>query len=388
MTARAMGLDSFPSVEESLDNAPRLFGLLGERAPGPVSRVAVAGAGGRLGKRTVEQLLLRGVEVDALIRKGVPGGSEALSAFCHKRTGRMPRVVACDLSDVFFGLGEDGFSRDASGWDVVFNAAGRTSAVEGFGGLFSANAAPALTLAKIAQTGRLVVHASTLSLFVSSTRPEGLCEEKSATDRSWFGGYAGTKAWAERVFEASGTPSFLVRFGLLTPERDFGLFSKRELFPMAMSAMKKTGGVPDDLDGRVAVDTTALDDAAREWVKLAFVEAPTEALPVHFACVEPLFVERLAKRVLSGKMTALGREQTQSAIARLSGLERILAMGAFDRENKARAAHPNIDLFQSTGAAFDMTRAIGLGMIPPKGCSDGYLDMMVSSWERGEFCDV
>jgi nucleoside-diphosphate-sugar epimerase len=221
-------------------------------------------------------------------------------------------------------------------------------------------------------TGARIVHASTLSIFVSSDQG-GEDREASLRDepgRILFGGYAQTKAVADMMVEdarAAGVDAVSLRFGLLVPE-DAGRMEDGSFLGTFADALRRIGGVPAECED-AAVDLTPVDQAAAATIAVARADAAPAF--VHYANPVSADLGMIARSILGDEPAAVGDDEWRTRVADLASIPRTLLEAAFHKSRfiAARcAARPvvNADLFQSTSRTYDVTTAMALGAPEPR----------------------
>lgn len=227
-------------------------------------------------------------------------------------------------------------------------------------------------IALAATTGARMVHASTLSVFVSSDRGGEDAETSLRDDpgRILFGGYAQTKAVADMMVEdarSAGVDAVSLRFGLLVPE-DAERIENGSFLNTFADALRAVGGVPAVCED-AAVDLTPVDQAAEATIAVA--EADAVPTFVHYANPTGADLGMIVRAVLGSRPVVLANETWDERVADLPSIPRTLLEAAFHKGRfiAARcAARPvaNADLFQSTSRTYDVTTAVGLGATTPR----------------------
>jgi nucleoside-diphosphate-sugar epimerase len=227
----------------------------------------------------------------------------------------------------------------------------------------------------------VLVHASTLSVFVSSDGAgEGGEETLSDAGRTvLYGGYAQSKAMAEARLAAlaadpSGGPLAVkvVRYGLLVPPDGRDLPTDHFLRTL-LGALSRLSAVPVEAE-EAFVDLTRIDQAAA--AALAIADAPREGV-FHYANPRPCSLTEVVG-ALGAAMAAHGRilgTLNHAGWGRKlegeAGLPRALLESAFSKtgflQGRARRAPVlNADLFQTTGRRYAIGRALACGAPVPE----------------------
>lgn len=227
-------------------------------------------------------------------------------------------------------------------------------------------------IALAAMTGARLLHASTLSVFVSSDM-DGEGEETSLRDqpgRMVLGGYAQTKAVADMLVEdaiAAGVDACSIRFGLLVPERR--AFMDEASFLTAFNeALSDVGAVPGSAE-EASVDLTPVDQAAACIV--AMVDHAKLPAIIHYANPHGASLSMVVRHVLGMDVIVVDDAEWDRRVADQTSIRRALLEAAFRKSRflSARCASrplANADLFQSTARTYDASTAMDLGAPVPK----------------------
>jgi len=227
-------------------------------------------------------------------------------------------------------------------------------------------------IAVAAAKGARLVHASTLSVFVSSDM-DGEDEETSLRkrpERMLFGGYAQSKAVADMLVEdalAAGVDACSVRLGLLVPEDASGMEPKSFL-KVFHDALVEVGCVPATSE-EALIDLTPVDQAAA--VMLAVADADEIPVFVHYANPTSASLSLLANAILGPVPEIVDdgewnrRQETLPSIAR-TVLQAAFNKSMFLSSRCATLPIANADLFQSTARRYDVSTAIAIGAPIPR----------------------
>jgi murein DD-endopeptidase MepM/ murein hydrolase activator NlpD len=227
-------------------------------------------------------------------------------------------------------------------------------------------------IAFAASVGARLVHASTLSVFVSSDM-DGEDRETSLRDRPermLLGGYAQTKAVADMLVEdaaAVGVDACSIRLGLLVPETA-GEMEPGSFLTTFRDALVETDAVPTTSEG-AAVDLTPVDQAAAAIVAVA--EADAVPTFVHYANPRSASLDLVIGAVLGGSPDVLDDAAWDARVDDLRSIPRTLMEAAFRKSRFVGgrcASRPlaNADLFQSTSRRYDASTAVALGAPVPR----------------------
>lgn len=217
-----------------------------------------------------------------------------------------------------------------------------------------------------------LVHASTLSVFVSSDM-DGEARETSLRDRPdrmLLGGYAQTKAVADMLVEDAirfGVDACSVRLGLLVPETASAM-EPTSFLTAFRDAITEVEAVPQTSE-RSTVDLTPVDQAAQALLEIA--EAKVVPTFVHYANPDSAGVELVVDAVLGSPTRLIDDASWDARVDGLKSIPRTLLEAAFRKSaflSGRCASRPlaNADLFQSTSRSYDVSTALGLGAPLPR----------------------
>lgn len=227
-------------------------------------------------------------------------------------------------------------------------------------------------IAFAASKGARLVHASTLSVFVSSDM-EGEDRETTLRDHLGsivLGGYAQTKAVADMLVEdaaAAGLDACSLRLGLLVPETRGGL-EPASFLATFRQALAGVCAVPATSE-EAAVDLTPVDQAAA--CILALTDTKRTPTFVHYANPRSATLSTVVRAVLGGDPRVVGDGEWDRLVADQPSISRALLESAFRKsrflaERCASRPLANADLFQTTARTYDVTTATGLGAPVPR----------------------
>ena len=227
-------------------------------------------------------------------------------------------------------------------------------------------------IAFAAATGARLVHASTLSVFVSSDM-DGEDRETSLRERPGrilYGGYAQSKAVADMLVEDAvgmGVDACSVRLGLLVPEAHEHM-EQGSFLTTFRDALLSVGAVPRTCEN-AAVDLTPVDQAAAALVAIADAE---DVPPfVHYANPASASLEMVVRATLGDHPPVIDDTDWAMLTNDLPSIPRTLLRAAFLKSEflaGSCASRPlvNTDLFQSTARKYDPSAAIALGAPHPR----------------------
>lgn len=370
---------------------------LPQTAPAPDqdgASVVVLGGAGHLGFRLVADLLS-----DPVIA-GVTVVSRNPSSLLDRAKGELPPAEALRLaSDPRLSFATADLSKDDAGRHLATglsrNGVGRvfnlTAHVDAFAhrkrldGPNVRSAHAAIDLAR--RLGAKLIHASTLSVFVSSNGSGEDTETWLGDDPDvlLYGGYAQSKAIAESAVAAAMTadlPAQIVRLGLLVPDARSKLPSGHFLrtFIHALSLM---GTIPDEAE-EAEVDLTPTVQAARA---MATIARSQETGIFHYAnpksCTLSTVVRSAARQAPKERpLRVVESAKWRRTLADLPGIPASILASAFQKTRflERRASQLpvlNADLFQSTGRRYGISRSLASGAPAPQDPSE-LIDALIS----------
>ena len=284
----------------------------------------------------------------------------------------MLRLVPADLSsDRGLHDLEDAIGRQKIG--CIYHLA---VMIDAFGNLEKMAAVNCMATRRIAELAvkheARLVHASTLSVFVSSNaRGENKEIWLNASDSTiLLGGYAQSKAMAEsiiaEVMRHKGLEASIIRLGLITPKlgqrAESGSFLKTFI-----QGMFEVGSLPTKAE-EALVDMIPVDQAAKALVSIG---SDKETGIFHYANRQSLSLSDAAKIIHGHRsLRVISKTEWIEDIRLLPSLTRTILFSAFqksdfiDKDCRKRPLF-NVDLFQSTGRKYRIDRALSAGAEAP-----------------------
>lgn len=334
--------------------------------------ILLTGATGFLGALVHRELLARGRRVLALVRAPDDGSA-------RRRLAVAAPAIAGDIALPRFGLTDMRWRELAGEVGCIVHLAAQVNLASTLESLSADNVTgTAHVLELAAAAGAPLIHASTLSVFVASNRPDTTFfeDDNAQAPCTIAGGYAQSKWLAEQVVRRAGIDGAMIRYGLLTGDRHTGAFAPRDWLVRFVRSLAAGGVVPEELQTvALAFDATPVDHAAA--ATCAIIDAPADRLATyHVAGGRPVQVARLVQALRAeGIALRVGSTSECAEASLVLGLAR-----AFDGERFSR--HRGLDLFAATGVQFDDARARSLGIVAPE-VDDAYLRRCVR-WILGD----
>ena len=338
-------------------------------------QLLLTGATGFLGCRVLEQVLRQtDLPVVCLVRaRNATAARQRLQEALRRQqievsTVDLARVstVAGDISRPNCDLDSQTWTRLAETASGILHCAARVHVLDSYEELRATNVQGLFEVLRLCGHGapKQFHYASTLSVFVGADRRHGRMLESDDLSRTeWvFGGYAQSK-WASEVLlrEVQAPPGCgsVFRFGLLAVDSRTGIAPQRDLLTLAVRGLVQVDCVPDKVPD-VSLDVTPVDFAAAAMVRLATSISPNSMCRTfHVANPPAVSLRRLIhclrtlrpglKQVSAAQfLKQVERNHKSRQAAACLGMSRWLTPDQWTR-------HRSLDLFQATGAEFDMT---------------------------------
>jgi amino acid adenylation domain-containing protein/thioester reductase-like protein len=318
---------------------------------GPSRTIFLTGATGFLGSQVLRELLAR---TNAVIRCLVRGQGRL-----DLRSGRVIEVPG-DLDEERFGLDREVWRRLADEVDSVYHCGATVHLTRTYDALRRTNVAGTLEALRLVCDGKAkrLHYASTLSVFVATDRNTGAMREDDDLSRTRrvYGGYAQSKWAAEVMVRAAAEfvgPVDVYRFGLITGDSKTGAGARSDLLRHFVRGTAAAGCVPEGAGRRLHVDVTPVDYAARAMVEQSLRAPGGET--VHIANPRSASLSDLvaAMRRVGLPIDEVPLPQWR---ARVAGNESAAYL-ALCRPMESYGRLRTLDLFQATGARFDLRRS-------------------------------
>lgn len=273
------------------------------------------------------------------------------------------RIVSGDLVLPEFGLDHKDYEQLAADTSEVFHCAAAVNMMADYETLKPQNVTATKRIVEFCLEGRRkkLNDASTLSVFVSTNRNEGVALETDRLDEpcTVYGGYGQTKYVSEKLL--LGIPQELcginiIRYGLLCGDTTNGISAPKDFLGMFIRGAKEIGKLPKDASGKLGIDISPIDIASKMTVDIA---ARSDGGIYHIASENPLLYSKLC--VLLEKCANVEVEEDYEAWkACLSEFQdnanvTALNMSLCRLDENAYHSLRYMDLFQTTNIRFDMT---------------------------------
>lgn len=268
----------------------------------PKGMILITGSTGFLGSHILAELLLRkeyaGRDVVCLVRCDTPShGKKRLMASFRKyglHCDAFDRiiVVSSDLSDDNLGLDSEMYTFLAENVTEVFHCAAAVNMMADFDTLNAANVIATKHIIEFCVSGckKKLNYASTLSVFVSTTRNIGVALENDELNDSCtiFGGYGQTKYVCEKMLMGlhhSACHINIIRYGLLCGDTDKGISADKDFLGMFLRGAATVGALPWDRSNEIGIDITPIDMATKITLDIT---SRSESGHYHIAAENPL----------------------------------------------------------------------------------------------------
>lgn len=339
----------------------------GVETAGACKNILLTGATGTLGSRLLQELLDKtAARIYCLVR--AKDDAQAHSRLVEKSGLDDARLigVAGDIEAKNFGLPAELWARFSEEIDAIYHCAATVNMVAPYKELEKANVGGVREALRLALAGKRkhIHYASTLSVFVATDRNSGIAYEDGDLKNTAeiYGGYAQTKWVAECLLHQIpewAAPVSQYRFGLITGDSRTGSCAENDFLSLFIRGIKMLGVMPQDKKLQdIAVDITPVDYAA---AAMADISLRRSAGVYHIANARSLKLPELVAS-LEGCGIDLSRvspEEWQDLPKKALVEEEAAAWSALCRALPAKDFERlrTMDLFQSTGISFDMSRS-------------------------------
>lgn len=335
--------------------------------------VFITGATGFLGSHILAELLehkdYRNRNIVCLVRcDSASHGAERiqetfkrynLNAHDLDRVG----IVSGDLVLPQFGLDYKDYEKLAVATSEVFHCAATVNMMADYETLKPQNVSATMCIIDFCLKGRKkkLNYASTLSVFVSTDRNEGVALESDRLEEpcTIYGGYGQTKYVCEKLL--LNIPSELcsiniLRYGLLCGDTINGISAPKDFLGMFIRGAMVVNKLPKDPTGKLGIDISPIDMASKITID---VSTKSDGGIYHIASENPLLYSELCRiiekctnvKVEEGYETWKGILPEYNDNANVTALSMSLCRLDEEAYNSLRY----MDLFQTTNIRFDMT---------------------------------
>lgn len=338
-----------------------------------IHNILLTGATGFLGSHLLKELLdktnslyycLIRAQTPMMGLKRIKNTFETFKLDFKKEYEKRLVVICGDISSDDLCLGTDLYNRLSSIIDTVYHCAATVNMIYPYEKLKDINLNGVKRIARFCMQGkRKALHyASTLSVFVSTDRNTGTALENDLLDgiNYIYGGYGQSKFTAEKYLlnvPSSLCDCYIYRFGLLTGHTRTGLASKNDFLGMFVKGAKEIGALPKDETGRLAVDITPIDYAARVMADISL--SNTHKRIFHIAGKEGLkytdFAKFLLDETLILKIIPFHQWEKILKKMELSRNGQACVMSLCRLNSQKYEEQRLMDLFQATDIVFDNT---------------------------------
>lgn len=334
--------------------------------------ILLTGATGFLGSHILMELLRRkeydGKKVVCLVRcESADHGEQRLKETLlqyglHCDQLQRIRIIPSDISKERMSLDCDTYSYLSNNVTEIFHCAATVNMMADYETLKTSNVTGTRRILEFALTGckKKLNYASTLSVFVSTSRNEGVAFESDYLDADCiiYGGYGQTKFVCEKML-FSVPPSLcdinIIRYGLLCGDSLTGISANKDFLGMFLRGACVVGALPWDSTNEMGIDITPIDLATRVTLDIAI---HSQRGIYHVAAENPLKYNQLCSlmakvrgiRIINDYELWLASLMPFKHNANVIALEMSLCRMNIATYESMRY----MDLFQATNIRFDM----------------------------------
>lgn len=335
--------------------------------------VFITGATGFLGSHILAELIeredYRNRDIVCLVRCASPNhGVERIRETFNRynlnahNLGRV-KIISGDLVLPEFGLDHKDYENLAIVSSEVYHCAATVNMMADYETLKPQNVTATKSIVQFCLNGRRkkLNYASTLSVFVSTNRNEGVALETDRLDNPCiiYGGYGQSKYVSEKFL--LNVPSELcsiniIRYGLLCGDTTNGISAPKDFLGMFIRGAKLVKALPVDSSGKLGIDISPIDIASKMTVDIA---TKSDGGIYHIASENPLSYSDLCKAIeKNSNVKILENYEIWKDLlidfqdnANVTALDMSLCRLNENAYNTLRY----MDLFQTTNIHFDMT---------------------------------
>lgn len=335
--------------------------------------VFITGATGFLGAHILAELIeredYRNRDIVCLVRcassdHGVERIRETFSRYNLNalNLGRV-KIISGDLVLPEFGLDYKDYENLAIVTSEVYHCAATVNMMADYETLKPQNVTATKSIVQFCLNGRRkkLNYASTLSVFVSTNRNEGVALETDRLDNPCiiYGGYGQTKYVSEKFL--LNVPSELcsiniIRYGLLCGDTTNGISAPKDFLGMFIRGAKLVKALPVDSSGKLGIDISPIDIASKMTVDIA---TKSDGGIYHIASENPLSYSDLCKAIEKNSNVKIleNYEIWKDLLIDFQDNANVTAldMSLCRLDENAYNSLRYMDLFQTTNIHFDMT---------------------------------
>ncbi len=379
--------DATPSAISRIDNTEKSMAMTSEQlksqwnialpsflstahSANPI--VLVTGATGFLGSHILVEILNRQeyakMQIACLVRCDSSEHGEQRLRSTLSQYGLSCRhferlmIIPSDLSKTKMGLNNETYKYLANNVSEVFHCAATVNMMADYGSLKESNVTATKHIAEFCLTGckKHLNYASTLSVFVSTSRNEGIAYENDCLDNNCmiYGGYGQTKFVCEKMLlsiPVSMCDINIIRYGLLCGDTISGVSAKKDFLGMFLRGAVALGVLPWDNTGQMGIDITPIDIATS--ITLDIATRSTNGV-YHVASENPLKYNHLCELLSDNSGVRIVPDysdwQKELVPHRQNPDITALEMSLCRMDANAYESMRYMDLFQTTNIKFDM----------------------------------
>ncbi len=335
--------------------------------------IMITGATGFLGSHILAELANRrefdGKDVVCLIRcSSAQHGMQRLENTCCKYglslkdLGRIT-IIPSDLSKDLMGMDAKTYGELSSKVTDVFHCAATVNMMADYNTLRDSNVIATKRILDFCLTNRkkTLNYASTLSVFVSTSRNEGVAFESDHLEEACtiYGGYGQTKYVCEKLLLSVPDDLLctnIIRYGLLCGDTEKGRSAPKDFLGMFIKGATTVGALPIDHTNQLGIDITPIDIASKITLDIAL---SSHNGVYHVAAENPLKYNELCSLLQNTSGVALINDfqewKRKLALHKDASCVSALEMSLCRMDSNAYDAMRYMDLFQTTNIRFDMT---------------------------------
>ena len=272
-------------------------------------------------------------------------------------------IVSGDLVLPQFGLNYKDYENLVRVTSEVFHCAATVNMMADYETLKPQNVSATKRIIDFCLKGRKkkLNYASTLSVFVSTDRNEGVALESDRLDVpcTIYGGYGQTKYVCEKLL-LNIPPELcsinILRYGLLCGDTINGISAPKDFLGMFIRGAMVVNKLPKDPSGKLGIDISPIDIASKITIDIA---TKADGGIYHIASENPLLYSELCRRIEKCANVKVEEEYEtwKEILSEYSDNANVTAlnMSLCRLDEEAYNSLRYMDLFQTTNIRFDMT---------------------------------